>query len=474
MVFAALILCGLWLLQIVFLNSFYKQMKQNSVVNGAQQIVNIYRRTPADQMVEQMDQVAWDMGLFVTISDLYGQTIYSEDPTGKRYSTEFEEMVKRPGEVLYEKGLSYSVYQWILAQPNQVLFKYFDDSEDRSMFLYGQLLTSKVNEPAVLMITAQLQPMDDTVKILSQQLVIVTISVFVAALVLSIYLSNRIARPIVRITNEAKQLSSGNLDVTFEPGKYSEVTQLAHTLNYATGGLKQVDKLRAELIANVSHDLRTPLTMIKAYAEMIRDISGNSEEKRNKHLKVIIDESNRLTSLVQDLLDVSKLQAGVMEVSPAPFALEKLAKSVVEKFEVLRQQHGYEIQVSGAPVVVIADPLKIEQVLYNLISNAINYTGEDRKVFVSWERRGALVRVMVRDTGKGVAPEDMDHIWDRYYKVDKEHRRVVAGTGIGLSIVKSVLDLHHMACGVESEQGKGSVFWFELPVAETGKEIAKR
>ena len=196
---------------------------------------------------------------------------------------------------------------------------------------------------------------------------------------------------------------------------------------------------------------------------MIRDISGNNEEKRNQHLAVIVEECDRLSDFVQDLLDVSKLQAGVIEYHPMEFNLSELIQKTLGKFDVLKEKQGYTIVLQGRPdVFAYGDEKKIEQALYNLLSNAVNYTGEDKKIFITLEETEQKVRVSIRDTGPGIPKEDLEHIWERYYRVDKEHKRAVAGSGIGLAIVKSVFLLHKTDFGVESEPGHGSTFWFEL------------
>ena len=226
----------------------------------------------------------------------------------------------------------------------------------------------------------------------------------------------------------------------------------------------EAEKLRAEFIANVSHDLRTPLTMIKAYAEMIRDISGDNREKRNAHLRVIIQESDRLSELVSDLLDVSQLQAGALAYDPSVFDLTVLTKKVIGRLDLLCEKTGRKITVNTQEAVfVVGDIKKIQQVVYNLVTNALNYSGDSSMVDVLIEDIGDdKICFSVKDYGEGIAEEDLPNIWDRYYRVDKEHKRQIAGTGIGLSIVKSVLELHGTEYGVESTLGEGSRFWFIL------------
>ena len=277
-------------------------------------------------------------------------------------------------------------------------------------------------------------------------------------------LSQKISHPIILVNHSAKELAKGNYSIEFAGKDYREIAELSETLNYAARELEKTETLRKELIANVSHDLRTPLTMIIAYAEVMRDLPG---ENTPENIQVVIDESSRLTNLVNDMLDISKLQAGVMERNSSVYNLTESIKSVLERYNKLKEQDGYIIDFQyQKDVMVKADEFKMYQVIYNLVNNAINYTGTDKKVEVRQMIKNHTVRIEVADTGEGIAAEALPYVWDRYYKVDKTHRRAVMGTGLGLSIVKNILILHESAYGVESQQGKGSTFWFELPEYE--------
>ena len=215
--------------------------------------------------------------------------------------------------------------------------------------------------------------------------------------------------------------------------------------------------------------------MIKAYASMIQEISGGDVEKSRKHAQVIVDEADRLTSLVGDVLELSKMQAGIDEMKRVEVDMSAYTQEILERFAYLRETKGYTF-VSDVEegLVTYADELKIGQALYNLIGNAVNYTGEDKTVFVSLKKLNEKTfRFSVRDTGAGIAPTELASIWERYYRSKESHKRPVSGTGLGLSIVKTVLQKHGFAFGAESKQGKGSVFYVDFPLVLDGAESAE-
>ena len=240
-------------------------------------------------------------------------------------------------------------------------------------------------------------------------------------------------------------------------------------MNHTTRKLKEVDQMRRDLIANVSHDLRTPLTMISGYGEMMRDLPG---ENTPENVQVIIDEAHRLSNLVNDLLDLSKLQENKIELHIQDFDLTQLIQTVLYRYEKFMTQDGFDIQFQPAESVrVNADPDRLGQVLYNFINNAINYSLDDKRIVIRQRINGNRVRVEVEDHGEGISEDKLNYIWDRYYKVDKTHKRSSAGSGIGLAIVREILELHHAQYGVRSEVGQGSVFWFELSMASDSKPV---
>ena len=235
-------------------------------------------------------------------------------------------------------------------------------------------------------------------------------------------------------------------------------------MNYTSSELKKVEGLRRELVSNVSHDMRTPLTMITGYSEVMRDIPG---ENSPENIQIIIDEANRLTSLVNNLMDISKLESGAIAMQNSVFCITDCIKDIFSRYTKLIEQDGYNIVFeSDCDAYIKADPLRISQVLYNLINNAINYAGEDKTIIVKQSVSPDRVCIEIIDHGVGIEEDKLPYIWDRYYKVDKEHKMAVVGTGLGLSIVKNILNKYDAEFGVKSTIGFGSDFWFIFPTVK--------
>lgn len=318
------------------------------------------------------------------------------------------------------------------------------------------------NAEYMILQSTELSPMNSMMNTFREQTLWSCMILSVLALVMAYIMSRLITKPIVKMNESAKQLARGNYEEPFVGSGYREISELADSMNYASTELAKTDRLQKELISNISHDLRTPLTMIKGYSEVMRDIPG---ENTPENIQIVIDETSRLSELVNDMLDLSRIQAGTRLPEFQVFSLTETVRDTIRRYERLTMQDGYRIEFSAEDEAdVMADRGMILQVVYNLINNAINYTGEDRLVLVHQSVSKDTVRISITDTGEGIPEDQIGAIWDRYYRVDKVHKRATVGTGLGLSIVKGILELHNAAYGVQSAEGQGSVFWFELKI----------
>lgn len=334
---------------------------------------------------------------------------------------------------------------------------------DKKYLYYARIM----NDNAYLILLSGLTVLTATQKMLKSQMLLSAFIVFIVAFLASFIISKKLSEPIDKMSKVAESWAGGDESAVFDGGGYKETDELASALNYAKSEINKSEKLRRDLLANISHDLKTPLTMIRAYAEMIRDISGDVKEKRTEHTNVIISESDRLTSLVNDILKLSKMQSSVDLPVKKVFNLTEVVETVLYRFEAALEGKGYKINSELAPdVYTEADESKIESVVYNLVGNSINYTGEDKTVNVYLTVNGNIATLEIIDTGSGIGKDKIDGIWDRYLRYSETHTRTVKGTGLGLSIVKAVLEAHGLEFGVISRKDEGSNFFVKFIIAD--------
>ncbi len=494
--FTLFILAVVWVMQIGLLNYFYSQSKSKELTIADRTLTDAVLGSPGE-LEKAVEECATDYLLCIRVFRVEGTAArqvasadVSTDCVIHRISDRFlthlyNEAVHKGGllvkkvspEVLFltnpDAMAGWSGHQ----KPPQGDTENFRDnlwspaiSGDVNV-LQVRVLTGADDANYIIMINSEMEPLNATVETLKTQFWMIAFILLWGALVLAILISRNISVPIKKMNRAAKRLANGRYDADFRADGYREVVELSESLTHASEQLARNDTLQKELIANISHDLRTPLTMIIGYSEVMRDLPG---ENTPENVQVIIDETQRLSELVNDLLDLSKLQAGTREPVMEVFNLTELVEATMLRYEKLTERDGYRIEyTSDESVEVRADRTMLLQVIYNLINNAINYTGEDKLVRVtqtlSADRR--TVRISVMDSGAGIPPEQIPLIWDRYYKIDKVHRRAMIGTGLGLSIVKQILEAHHTIYGVESKPGEGSTFWFEMRVVETDPPV---
>ncbi len=466
--FVAFVIGTMWLFQIVWLDDFYRYYKTNQVSDAANAVLdnldNIEVKLLADQLAKQND------ACILVLDSKYRTVLSSEDTQfclihrmNIRDLSWWCERAPEDGSTLVEqfnvqlyRNDAYNARRFVgMVPPAQ-------ETRQQSL-LYARRITLPQGGSGYLLLNAVITPLDATVTTLRSQLTLITAVVLLGALGLAALISRNVSRPIIETNQAAKALAHGEYVPPRHGGNYREMAELNTTLTRAAEELSQVERLQHELIANISHDLRTPLTMIAGYAEVMRDLPG---ENTPENMQTIIDETARLSSLVEEVLDFSRLQAGSLPMSLAPFDLTAAMESIVQRIGKLVESDGY--RVTFAPeehFTVQADERRMGQVAYNLMGNALTYTGADKQVYVTQEQREGRVRISIRDTGKGIPQEELPLIWHRYYRTHDTHRRAIIGSGLGLSIVQGILEQHHAPYGVESQEGEGSTFWFELPLA---------
>lgn len=448
--FTVITLVLLWIFQTSMLGTFYRNIKIREIRSAAAELSDSIDSDTLGTLVEELSA---QKEINILITNDYGQAVASAKCS--------------PNSVIHNGwALQYAAIYAETAQSGGTVFKRYNamthrpgEEEELENMVLAETLVTAAGDPRLILLHSKLTPVDATVNTLRVQLSWITVVMLLLSSLLAFFLTSRITRPIVRINETAKILGTGNYNVLFDESGYREISELAHTLNYTAQELAKVESLRRELIANVSHDLRTPLTMISGYSEVMRDLPG---ENTPENIQIIIDEAQHLTGLVNDMLDLSKLQSGTQSLEVSRFCLTESLRKIMIRYEKMAD-YAFRFENDG-DCFVEAGEIKISQVIYNLINNAITHSGDRRCVTVRQHRNENTVRVEVIDEGPGIPPEQLGEIWDRYYKANRNGEAARMGTGLGLSIVKAILDLHGAAYGVQSEVGKGSDFWFELPM----------
>ena len=294
----------------------------------------------------------------------------------------------------------------------------------------------------------------------------------VVALAIGLIAIGLITRNLRRIVETVRRFKEGDYDVRIPEEARGDLALLADTFNEMAGKieenieqLKSMDRLRQELIANVSHDLRTPLALVQGYIEtlMMKEDSLEPEERR-KYLEIVMGSSEKLSRLVAQLFEYSKLEAEQIQPEKEPFLLSELAQDVAVKYQILAQEKNIEVRLDAPPELplVFADVALVERVLQNLMDNALKFTPPGGSVAIQLRNHSKGVEVRISDTGPGIPEGEQAHIFERYRKSTAAENKK-EGTGLGLAIVKKILEIHNAAIQVQSKPGQGAAFWFLLP-----------
>lgn len=463
--FCALLLIILWLFQTVFLDDFYRNIKVMEIKSSA---ATIEKNIDNKNLSGLITRIAQTSDVSIEIMAENGQVLYAANTHKDSKIDEMPIQDKLAIVLNAQQDGEYYVYGSETPDYSSDINDNFignlppDNKQHFQSLIYAKIVQTASGESVVIILDSTISPVNATVTTLQYQLYFITGIMITLAIILAFIIARRVSKPIEEINQSAKILAQGNYDTHFTGKGFLEISELSATLNTAATELSKVESLRRELMANISHDLRTPLSLIYSYAEMMHDFP---DEITPEQTQIIMDETGRLTTLVNDVLDTSKLESGIQQLNASEFNLTQNMKTTTQRIAELIKNDGFQLAfLYDREVSVRADETKITQAFYNLLINAINYTGKDKTITVRQSITDGIVRIEVADSGAGISPEDLPYIWDRYYKIDKQHKRAITGTGLGLSIVKKVMKLHGAEYGVESQVGKGSTFWFSLAV----------
>lgn len=445
LIFVLSILGLIYFFQTTFLDSFYKESKINVLENIASEVQLSIEN---DDLDDYMDQI--------TISNEVCVRVVSNNSKYNNVGA------------CSLKNLDFNTINDIAKQASDNggdklfdLFRYHVNSDSElDIYIYSKLFDIN-DETVMVLVSTMITPIGATISTIKSQYVIIVGIVVVMTIILALILSHFIIKPIKKINDESKNLAKGEYDKSKVNFKIKEFDELNNTLDKANEDISKADKAKKELLANVSHDLRTPLTMIVGYGEMIRDLP---EENNESNINVIIDEAKRLSTLVDDLLDISRIENDNIKLNKKEVSLNDLLTNTYHQYEKYCEAQNVKLELKlSEDKIVSIDEARIKQVLYNFINNALNYNDKDNQLIIlGSEIIDNKTRVYVYDNGEGISDKDINNIWDRYYKVDKLHKRSHIGSGIGLALSKQLLEAHNIKYGVESKVGEYTKFYFDL------------
>ena len=461
MFFTTVIFAILWLLQTVFLQSFYNGMVIKNTISAADKITS---KSNTSGIREYIDELSRENSILVYVTDTDGKILYSSDQFKKGHKFHNDDFKGKPPDFKEEL----KQYRELPSNYDEFLNKLNISNDGKAelkaadMYVYGKYINFfGTDEKAVLYIGTTLNAVGSTARIIRIQLVWVTLLSVVIGFVLAWFMSRSFSRPVAQLTEKAHKLTDNISDLPFRKGFCSELDELNQTLDTTADKLRKSREFQNELLANVSHDLRTPLTMIKGYAEMIRDISREDEKQCAEDVAVIVEETDRLTALVNEILEYSELQMTDEELVMSEVNLSETVNYTADSFENLYTKDGFIFERSIAENVLIkGNASRLQRAVYNLVDNAVRHAGDDKVIGITLKTENSKAVIEISDHGEGIAPEELERIWDKYYT--KRQRKGKGVSGLGLAIVKQTAALHHGECNAESETGKGSIFRITL------------
>lgn len=323
----------------------------------------------------------------------------------------------------------------------------------------------------------------DSVMLANRSTTFVGFVALILGTIIMYFVANRVIKPVLALAALSEKMSNLDFDAHYEADAQDEIGILGRNMNNLSSRLKdaigalqdanrqlqhdidektQIDEMRKEFIANVSHELKTPIALIQGYAEGLTEGMCEDEESRNYYCEVIMDEAGKMNKMVKQLLTLTALEFGNDAPSMDTFDITELIQDLIRSSSILIQQNEATVcyQPDG-PCMVFADEFKIEEVVTNYLTNAIHHLDGERRIEIRVEKIGETVKVTVFNTGNPIPEADLPNLWTKFYKVDKARTRAYGGSGIGLSIVKAIMDIHHQSCGVVNVEG-GVEFWFTL------------
>lgn len=482
----------LYAFNLLFANRYYVNHKKDLLIQSSHKVNELLQNTetPFDlQTLLAINRLERNIGASITIGETEGIVYYPSNgnlsphmPNGNGNPFFIYESIRNNPQLSLHKGrrsAKIEIKEWEQYNENSIFVRI----DDPNLLIDTLRFQTVLDNDLTLLIWVPMAEISESISVsYSFTTIIGLITIFITGL-WSFFISKKLTRPITEMNKITKKMLDLNFSKILDVKGQDEIAELSHTINKLSAKLnqtigelhsknqqleadidkeRQLDNLRKEFISNVSHELKTPIFLIQGYAEGLKTNIANDEVKRNFYSEVIIEEADKMDFIVKDLLDLSQMESGIFSVSKCTFEICGFIKEVIRKMEPLLFNKSIDLVLEVEDSFMInADPDRIEQVIVNFMNNAIHHVDDQHIIKVHIQKVLKKIRVSVFNTGIPIPIESLDKIWTSFYKIDPARTRAYGGSGLGLSIVKNILEAHHNDYGVMNVN-HGVEFWFEL------------
>lgn len=457
------IIATIWITVSMFFKPMYQATTQAELGKIVSNTVKAIKNNDGKLTTETIDEISKDVntGVCIEISDEFGNGLVIMEGIGDACQLHGSKNAQITGSIYADQkrlntDASLKLRQRVRNSGNYT-GQLIDDYDNRQL-VKGTFW----NNTYTIIASTDLARTDSIINIVLSQLRTTAFFTVILALIIAALMSNWFVKPITVLSKATKEISKGNykIKISVPDGPKDELGQLAQDFNIMAEEIESSQQIQKELVASISHDLRTPLTIIKGYAESIRDITGENPEIRSQQLNTIIDETDRLSKMVNSVLEYAKISKDSIKLNKVQYNMADMCSDIADIYSYKAKSENKTVTYQGEdPLYVVADASLIERVMHNFVSNALIHTPRNTEVVIKANAlENGKVRVSIKDSGEGIGEEDKKHLFDKYYRSRKSSGK--QGTGLGLAIVKTILEAHEFEYGVDSELGKGSEFWF--------------
>lgn len=468
---AAVFLC--WIINIMFLEQYYISSKTDVIMAAYESILQAANSDTYNtkEFSEELDDVCGIYNITVYVMDVNSQVRYASVNGG-------EELEKRLMAYLF--GILTETGKVIREDEGYVLQK-VRVGGDEYLEMHGRL-----NSGISFIMRTPVESIRESVKVANRFLAYIGVLATMAGGIITWFIAGKITKPILELNRISEKMVHLDFEAKYGGGAHNEIDLLGENINKLSASLErsiselktannelqkdiekkeEIDEMRKEFLANVSHELKTPIALIQGYAEGLTEGVNDDPESRSFYCEVIMDEASKMNHMVQKLLTLNQLEFGNDVVNMERFDLTALVKNYIQSAGILTKQNGIEVRMEEyPPIYVWGDEYKVEEVVMNYFSNAVNHCSGEKKIVVTFNQEESSVRVGIFNTGLPIPEEALPHLWEKFYKVDKARTREYGGSGVGLSIVKAIMESMNRGYGVENYTN-GVLFWFELEKA---------